>query len=356
MGEENQYINTYLNSKSNALSFYVYAYLNAEENTEMQSFYLGKILMLISDLNKLLKKFEVVSPNKFFNLLLLLKDYEIPQINDLLNKYHYSQILDNYYQEALKQIHSDIIPEGIYRQTIEYYITNHKLNYEDQLIIYEFYIKQILLKNKPIDYEIFEIIMKEYAKRLASSYGLSINISLDDASTADTNTYYLAKEDLQKMYTTGFFHSLKSIFYLLRLSMQDYDIYLNGEKAMLTIIKDKVLMTINPNYYEENNGIMYYQIDAEIFSITKLLELFTKFGINFKDNQNPYEETLNSLKKQLDNLERNINGELVSINDIFASYIMFHPEILEIYPPLRKEYIVNENNLVIKKAENGGRK
>ena len=356
--ESENYIQAYLNSKSNSLSFYVLQLLEANVK-ESNWLLIEKIVRIIDGVERIIQKMGVASipVNNFCNQLVLIKDKNIPKVDAFLKKYNYFITLNQKYNSIKSKISEDVTPTKTENRIMEFLISNHLIDYENQTMIYEYYIKNILLKEQLISYDSFETLMIDYAKMQMQKFIPDPIVEIKFTKDLENkygysyqNIMYLCKEELEQMYFLGLYRPLKTIFHELCHISQYRDIHINSEvsKRSSILIKDEILSSLINNYYEDNYERILSEVEAEIFSIQDLLTMFAKFGIVFKNNQNPYQKTIAILKQNINNDMRIVGGKEILLDEVFDDTIINHPKFLNIYPQLALEYHLEFGDLVVK--------
>lgn len=361
MNEKEQYIYSFLNSKGASLSFYVPKILNPSTPKSSLYSYYERVLGLIQEVKELLIILDIsnIGVNVFFNQLYLLKDIHVIEINDLLNKYNYETVLDDTYSRSIDSIkkQKQLLPEE--KLCMDFYIENHKIRNE---FVYEFYIQSCLLRCPQVSYDLFETLFVDYAKLRMKKYVLNPKcIIVDDSKLKGRKAYsyheriYLSKDDVMRLYSLGVYAVIKNMLHELGHVKQYQEIHIERKNDDFTIkqIKEEVLSSYVPGYYDMNYAQISYEMEAEMLAITELLKLFSKMAIRFKNNQNPYVDTLNRMVANVNNDMRKTFDEEVSLHELFDSVIMYHPELLEIYPQLMKEYELTSDDLVVRKDDFG---
>ena len=362
--DKERYIYNYLNSKSSTLSFYVPRILNANASDEELNNYINRVISLITEIKMILKTLEIdeIPINQFFNELYKLSLCNISEVNELLEFYNYSNVLDKGYVDILREITLRRSMRGKNKLCAEFLIANDLV--EDQELVYEHFINNILLKTPDIDYSTFELVMVKYAKFKMKQYVTDPKCEILSEqelngmqSYAFKDTIYLCREDLQLMYSSGVFKALKNMFHELGHIKQYKEIIIdqNSSPYVIKQIKEEILSSFYPGYYENNYAKISFEAEAEIFSITELLKLFNKFGINFKKGQNPYLSTINKIISEVNDNNRYIDGVQDDLNEVFDFLIIHHPELLSTYPQLQEEYEISFGDLVVRKDDFGRR-
>lgn len=359
MTEKERYIQEYLNNKSATLSFYIPKILSSKDTSDYN--WTNDVLKLIEDIKVVIEKTEIDSMpvNSFFNELFLLRNSNIKEVNDLLRRYNYAQILKKSYKGIQTAIASDRQLNDTEKLCLDFFANNQMLT---DLNIIEYFLKKALLRDNSISFETFCNLFKVYARFLMKQYVpnphfefLSENQMAGKKGYSSENKVYLSRENIQNFYYMGIYTVLKDLFHELCHVKQYRDIKLQRKSDEFTQmqIKEEVLSCYLEGYYEANFEKISYEVEAELFAITELLKLFTKFGIHFEKNKNPYSAIVSRLVKLSQDGSRVSKGEMLSVDELFDSFIMYHPELLEIYPQLNLDYEVSFDDIVVRKDDFG---
>lgn len=361
--DNERYIYNYLNSKSSILSFYVPRVLDSKVSKDEKQNYIDRIVALIKEIYAIMENLQIdsVPINGFFNELYLLKESGIYEVDDLLNKYNYVRVIENGYINVLRKVslRGKLRDEEIV--CVEFLIKNHLI---DDDIVFEHFLRSALLKEIEISYDSFETLFVDYAKMRMKEYVPCPKCVITSEKNLDfkegysyKDTMYLSYEDLQKLYYSGVFKSLKNLFHELGHVKQYKDIMLDKKSNpfILKQIKEEILSCYMPGYYEDNCEKISFELEAEFFGITEMLKLFINLGINFKNEKNPYTGVLAELIGGVNNNIRFVSGEEQTIDEVFDFLIIHHPELLATYPQLNTEYEIGYDDLVIRKDDFGRR-
>lgn len=370
MGESLKYIYDFLNRKSATLSFYVTRINQVYDSKNNRSLeltgYVTRIIELINEVKQIMEKMNVsVLPvNSFCNQLKLLKPYGIPEVEEFLDLCKYEDTFNNSVNDAINSIEQDESINEESKLLIEYLLNYHMIPKESQTIVYEYYIRRALLKQKLLSYETFENVIVDWTKLQMGEYVESPECQIVSEEEIDAklgyafqNTIYLNKNDVQEMFNTGFFRLLKTIFHEMVHVMQYKLVKIDGNSSPLLIkeIEDEILAHLIPEYYEDNYERLSYEAEAEFIGIYYLLKLFAKFGIQFQKGINPYIKTLQNLEKIINNDTRIIENEEITLSELFEYKITNFPEYLELYPQLKEKFHIAFGDIVIANDEYGSR-
>ena len=361
IADKERYIYNYLNNKSTALSFYAPRIVSPQVSDEERGYYIERVKVLVAEIIQVLSKMEItkVPINSFFNELYILVDCNIPQINSLLEKYGYQDVIKNEYIGILRKV---ITKEPLNdKETLccEFLLAHHLLNEE---CVFEYFIRGVLIHAQTVSYDAFEQLFIDYTKMKMRAYVHNPKCELvsekylnGKESYSIKDIIYLCREDIASLYYTGNFKVLKNMLHELGHVKQFKQVIIDKNSTLYAIrhIKEEILAAISPGYYDDNYERISYEVDAEIYSILELLNLFEKFGITFKVGKNPYKEVLANLVSMSKNNLRVIDGTEDTVDNIFDFAIIHYPEFLEIYPQLQELYEVTWGDIVVRKDDFG---
>ena len=360
MSESERYIVSWLNTQSNNISFYVQRYLKVDTPKNEKDFCVNKIAIFCSDFIKLSQKIKIdnIGINDFFNHLYLLRDANISAIDRILSLFGYKEKVEYTYESIVNRIANNLPLSRENIRFMEFYLINDLVKEEDKEIVYEYFIKCVLLKVSGISYDAFESLMKSYTfmqmKRFIDDPYVEVKSDKElngKLGYSYQNTQYLNRDELILMHSTGCYRPLKTIFHETMHNKQYKDTYLsNGvDDRMLTMIKDDILSEVLKDYYNENYASLYSEAEAEIFSINEIDNLFNRFEIRFKNGKSPYDEALPKLNESLNNKNRVYEGKDVSLDELFENVLSSYPVYLEKVPILKEYYYIGNNGKVEKK-------
>ena len=249
--------------------------------------------------------------------------------------------------KIINRLKNGYIPQKNQKDIIEFYINNNMINENDKIETYELIIKYTLSKEMPISFDSFKILMADYADLLCNKKAV-IEIHTEDylkkLQDKQDDKIMLSEEELEQMYHFGYYAPLITLFKEIKRFEQYRDIYFNEKNDLETTImlKDKILGYLLPNYFRDNKDRLYSEIQASIYSIKMLNNLFSRIDIKYKDGKNPYDNDIITLQNQLKDNHRMVDGKLLLQDDIFNEEIVKHPELLERYT------LLTTNNIEVK--------
>lgn len=361
MTEKEAYIYSFLNSKSSTLSFYVPKILNTQTAKSELYGYIERVLSLINEVMQLLDSLSVdkIPVNKFFNELYLLKDTEIFEVRSILQKYDYENLLKKEYLDVVEKINEKkhLLPED--QICIEFFVNNHLLK---DVAVFEFFIRGALVRECDLDYATFENLFVDYTKLRMGEYVKNPQCKVVPSKKlkgrkaySSQDRMYLCREEIQKLHALGIYAVIKDMLHELTHIKQYKEIHIDhkADDFIIKQIKEEILSSYYPEYYNVNYAKISYEMEAEATAITELLKLFASFQIRFKNNENPYIGVLNNLISGINDNNRETRDGIQTVTELFDTVIMYHPDLLEIYPQLKTEYEIGYDDLVVRKDDFG---
>jgi len=345
-----------------------------KENTELKN--LNKTLNLrinriYRQLQNLpIKQFPI---NKLFNLLYTLNIKENKLVNELLKKYEYDNLINDYFKELYQNFlcHKNK-PVGLYLDDLDINVietlikrneSNFNYNHLFNLVMYKTFSED----NKNINYEYFKLLITNQIERLIEKY---INYSdcqiknLNDENednikmiygTANASTISIEEDLIYMAYFHGETKIIETIFHEL-MHVRQFERYTNKKlteynKFFLNGLKDFILFKNLPNYAVENYDNLIYEIEAYKYGFIKSNSYLNDIGIPTKINKEYYNHKIEEFNSQLYNNKRRINGNEVCLDNEFEKIIYNKPELLNYYPILKLLYKEEEKKLILKSYE-----
>ncbi|MBE6148453.1 MAG: hypothetical protein E7167_03045 [Firmicutes bacterium] len=350
LADKERYIYNFLNSKSSTLSFYVPRILNASVSQKEIQNYIERVKFLIKEIEQILATMKIkrVPINGFFNELYLLRNLGIKEVNNLLCQFNYKDVIEVEYINVLRKITLKSRLSNYEKLCIEFLILNHLV--PDEELVFEYFLKEVLMKESDLNFDTLVALLIDYTKKRMAVYVPNPKCEVicekefpkkDDKVFKDT--IFLCREDIEELYSSGVFKVIKSMFHSLAHVKQYSDIVLAKKDSPFIIkqIKEEVLSSFCPGYYEGNSQQLSYEVEAEVFSIIELIRLFDRFGINFKNGKNPYIPQLLELSVQADSEYRKIGGNSDTVDNLFNSAVAQESSLINLYPQLGDVYNVN---------------
>ncbi len=336
------YINSYLNNIANSLEFYVSKLLNSKKDSPNYSFCVERIVKIINETKTVMQKLNVpiTHVNSFFNLLLLLKDHNISEVNELLDKEGYNQTFTTSYNNALSIIKADNTPNSDDIFILNFMISNHLIPDEDKDAVYDGVIKSVLKRVNYLSLTAFKTLMVDYIQHLLKSRGLTCNIVLKRRFSLydkpyHNNCLYVDEIGLESLFSRGNYQVLLDIYQGINMAIFTNNMSKKDcDSLTLTMVKDKIISETYDDYERQNRTIMPYYVESEIRAYDDLMNYFNKLDIKFYKGINPYLQKQAFLREQMDNNKRYFYDHNQSLDEIFNHLVSCSPETIEKYSSL----------------------
>ena len=164
---------------------------------------------------------------------------------------------------------------------------------------------------------------------------------------------YLDREVMNSFYDKGDI----SIFYVLpHEMMHTYRTYLESKGKVSSIydilaLKEMLLREYNQDiYFNDKNYVKnLHEIEANVFSYHAGTNYLRSLGFEIsEENALSLSGVINNDLTRLDNPLREIEGELVNINELFANFMKDKKDLFYKYPQLHYEFKEEEDQIVYK--------
>ena len=355
MSENELYINAYLNSISNTLMFYVERIKSIGSKTSEYYFCVSQVLDLIEMAEERLKQLKIdkICTNRFFNLLMLLYDYNIPQVTDILNKYSYLSSFKRDYDIVREKIREDLSLDNEDVDLMNFMLSSGLIPTKHKDKIYPYFITKTLIRDSSITLNAFKKMIVDYAQRLLSTVINNGHIIIQRPEESDGNvciyyngTIYLDECKIEEMYSVGGYQILIDIFQGVRMAFHDLNMgKKNCDDLTIKMIKDTVLSELYPEYVADNKQRMPFYAETQIYAYNAIMDFFQRRGIPFYKDKNPYIDEIQQLKINMIDNKRTIEGSDDNLDYLFDFSVEYMPELLDIYPSLARIYEVEGNHL-----------
>lgn len=162
---------------------------------------------------------------------------------------------------------------------------------------------------------------------------------------------YLDKEVMDNFYDKGDI----LIFYILpHEMMHTYRTYLESQGRVSSIydilaLKERLLRKYNQDIYFKNYVKNLHEIEANVFSYRAGTNYLKSLGFEISEEAAlDASNVVNNDLTRLDNPLREIDGEFVNINSLFANFIKDKIELFHKYPQLHYEFKEEDGQIVYK--------
>lgn len=320
--------------------------------------------------------FKVV-PLELVYQLLKIKDYNIENINKLLEKTDIENYLNTVYAKKIfKKIDDNNPIDKSFIDYFTYAISNKKIDPEVAITytnkIFAEHIKNPEnSKNNNVTEELLKnciiLLTEHYMKKYVPNPKTEIiEYNSNDYSKFHLDTDYLPigsaiykseKIELNSIlvsifYLTGNTEIFETMFHELIHIKQSHTIYekksINSFEEYVNL-KDHIIQGYLDEYYNENYFNISFEQDAKIKSYILTESYLNSLGI-VCENIGEIKERINKLIKTYSDDLRKINGKDDDINNVFDNIIQNTPSLLNQYPQLEIEWVLDSNNTVRKKT------
>lgn len=344
------YIVTKLNNMSDSL-FLVMPIIMSDKSTPTDiKRAKAEIKRLIIDAEALLNKFNsrTICFNQFCNALMLLKPYDIPEVEDFLLRHSYEEMIYENFISTLYRIDNEEDLNSFDYKLIELLIHSGTIHDDDMISVSERIIKEIITGNKYITMEAYKKMISKYAQVLGKNYekGTKCKVVPSRQLPTGAKSYsiheiiYLNREEIEAMYESGNFEMLKAIYHEVEHIRQNSNIYKLGKNDPITIRerKEDILIAEIPGYYDENYSRCTSELEAEVTALRKILEFFSRIKIELVGKEK-IESQAEELEDELYSARRILNGKAYDIDDLFNELVISRPDIFDEYNKacMRKE-------------------
>lgn len=242
----------------------------------------------------------------------------------------------------------------------------------DKELDYNLIIRNHLLKNKVVDKEIFELMIKKIVEslikalndnRIADFEGICTIVknktskqSIFQCGTIINENFdlFLDIEDINKIYE-GDLSGLQSIFHKL-VHMQQFMEIKTGvlSSRVNRYIKEIIIKRYEPTkkYFENNKNLISYEVDAQIYGYIYMRRFLSEIlNINIdKDIEDKIDKKVEEEINKRQNQTRIFEEEIKTVDEIFDKIIISKPELLKSYRQLRFEYDLTSEGKIRKRS------
>ena len=333
---------------------------------EDMDFLVSTIIKKIERLNDYLGNIEIekIKNNKLFNLFCLLKDNGISEIDEILKKYNYEDEFNNVFNGTVKKLRNFEKLNDLEIDTVETYIKRNT-NRKNIDSLHAYFIGNAITKENQISYECFKILIKNFVENHIQMYypdnGVCIIIPSEDIPTkiksqkilghSTFNKTYIAEELVNNLYYNGS-TSFLGVFYHELTHTAQYKNALYGSHInafILNEIRDYILANELDSYYEENYDNVLFELEANFYEIDATMKFLESLG--FKIDKTRYIKEMGLIKAKMENNTRYVNGEEITLDNLFEKFIVDKPEFLEKHTQLTYIYKILDNKVYPKTEE-----
>ena len=355
---EQNYLLNYLNSKSYSLEHIISKINNKKIKKSDYFSSLKSLLSMIEDFQKVIKSVGIkdMIVNNAFNALILIKDKNIIEVNSLLNKYDYENLLDNEYEKAMGQIKAGYLEKTLY-PVLEFYLLHGMIKRKDEKNVYYFFIREVLIRENQISYAAFEKVILYFTKLKMSAFKVSPVCQIKSRrqieniirKKATKKRISIVREEIKALYYEGNYELLKNTF-------QDLAYIKNYGKAktkkidsvLIKELKEELLISCLPSYYQTNTNRISFELQAEKYALTTLVSFFDKLNIGFNTSDEPFKKEIEKLDELSKDNKRVYKDKEYTLDELFNGVVKIRPDVLKDFPTLLEEAIWSKLKMYIK--------
>ena len=181
------------------------------------------------------------------------------------------------------------------------------------------------------------------------------------------NMIRIREDDVRDLYDGNGFSALFTIAHEMKHAAQyrkifvDKDLVMqNGNveemvedhKFMMDKIKEFAIFDYDKDYYKDNYDNVSFEVDAEIHGINETFRYIQSLGLTLPEKAlNYWMGKIQDLEAKKYKRERKLNGKVTTLDDVFDSVIVAHPEILSKYKQLNLLYKIVDDKVVAKNGD-----
>ena len=228
-------------------------------------------------------------------------------------------------------------------------------------VLRDIILRNVILRKNSLSKELIEkvinhLVLSDTRKISKDSRFYIRNLGENVGGLASHCYVYLDKEVMDNFYDKGDI----SIFYVLpHEMMHTYRTYLESIGKVSSIydilaLKERLLRGYNQDiYFNDKNYIKnLHEIEANVFSYHAGTNYLRSLGFEISEEAAlKLSGVINNDSTTLDNPLREIEGDLVNINDLFADFIKDKTALFYKYPQLHYEF-KEENGCIVYKGKN----
>ena len=228
-------------------------------------------------------------------------------------------------------------------------------------VLRDIILRNVILRKNSLSKELIEkvinhLVLSDTRKISKDSRFYIRNLGENVEGLASHYYVYLDKEVMDNFYDNGDI----SIFYVLpHEMMHTYRTYLESIGKVSSIydilaLKERLLRGYNQDiYFNDKNYIKnLHEIEANVFSYHAGTNYLRSLGFEISEEAAlKLSGVINNDLTRLDNPLREIEGDLVNINDLFADFIKDKTALFYKYPQLHYEF-KEENGCIVYKGKN----
>lgn len=319
---------------------------------------ISKLKNLISDFRNQPSLSNTTRVNDLFNYLYSINSLEIPSVNQLLSDVNYHKLLEEQFQGITKKINNgDKLSKEDY-DFLCFFLINNQFKDSLKLGVVNVLIKGIAKKECSFDIDALEEIVRIFVEEsIKNVMGLKYPhcqiVEYNNERTCGSALYgniFISKAQIKHLVEGKLTYLLRTLFHEMihvRQYQRRKDRYISIYDMIL--LKDKILSDASRKFYDDNYFLLSIENQAFMNESKETLDYLEKLEIT------PSKEELDDINKDYE-YHKNFCGATIRIwenvpcelDTLFDKSIYNSPSVLNQYPQLTLEYII-DGNLVRRK-------
>ena len=313
-------------------------------NERLKSHY-DEVMAIISSIDK-----DNISKSLILQLYDFIKNSDVSY--DFLEKFDI--------MEKTKEIIKDLEYTDNYssedKELLEYIFTYDSF-FNVNAVLRDLIVRDVILKRNTLDEELIKKVLRHLVISSTREYSEGSEFSLKrfkDGTSGETFRYdvFLSEEMFYRFYNEG---NISMFFILAHEIRHTYQSFCRDNNIItsyidLLALKEAILRGYSSDIYFNNKNYVknLYEIDANVYSYYVASNYLMSLGIStYLD----VDMEVSKETEKMGNLSREIDGEIVNINDFFADYVNDKPDLFNRFPQLAYEFKEENGNIIYKSKD-----
>lgn len=224
-------------------------------------------------------------------------------------------------------------------------------------VLRDLIIRDVILKRNTLDEELIKKVLRHLVISSTREYSEGSEFSLKrfkDGTNGETFRYdvFLSEEMFYRFYNEG---NISMFFILAHEIRHTYQSFCRDNNIItsyidLLALKEAILRGYSSDIYFNNKNYVnnLYEIDANVYSYYVASNYLMSLGIStYLD----VDMEVSKETEKMGDLSREIDGEIVNINDFFADYVNDKPDLFNRFPQLAYEFKEENGNIIYKSKD-----
>ena len=234
------------------------------------------------------------------------------------------------------------------------YIFTYDSFLDINMVLRDLIIRNVILKHNTLNEHLIEKVLRHLVISSTRKYneGLEFYLKkLGNGVSGETIRYYvfLSEEKFNEFYNEGNVNIFFTLAHEIRHTYQKYCRERNiiNSYIELLALKEGLLRAYNNDIYSNAKNYVknLYEIDANIYSYNAASNYLESLGFNVSLD---VDTMIDREMKRSEDCYREVDGELVNFNDLFADYIKDNPALFNRFPQLHYEFKEEDGRIVYK--------